>query len=155
MPPRSIPRCRSWSSSAGDSPRALLPSADQQTFRFRGGPRLPPVEINGYTIEPGADLQGADLQGTDLRGADLREADLSFANLFGSFLSPLITSEWFCLTKFTDANLTGADLTGAYLHCADLSGANLALANLRCARAGRFTRWPEGFDPKAAGVTFE
>ena len=56
MPPRSIPRCRSWSSSAGDSPRALLPSADRQTFRFRGGPRLPPVEINGYTIEPGANL---------------------------------------------------------------------------------------------------
>ncbi len=48
------------------------------------------VEVNGYTIEPGANLEGADLTGANLKGA-----------------------------SFNDG-----------------------------------TRWPEGFDPVAAGVTF-
>ena len=29
------------------------------------------VEVNGYTIEPGADLSGAELKGANLAGADL------------------------------------------------------------------------------------
>jgi uncharacterized protein YjbI with pentapeptide repeats len=29
------------------------------------------VEVNGYTIEPGADLAGADLEEADLAGANL------------------------------------------------------------------------------------
>jgi len=28
------------------------------------------VEVNGYTIEPGADLAGANLEGANLEGAD-------------------------------------------------------------------------------------
>ena len=53
------------------------------------------VEVNGYTIEPGAFLEAADLTGADLEGADL---------------------------------------TGAI--------------------ANEETTWPDGFDPKAAGVIF-
>ena len=64
------------------------------------------MEVNGYTIEPGANL----------RRADLRRADLKGANLEG-------------------ANLTGANLEGA--------------------KADEDTTWPQGFDPKAAGVIFE
>ena len=63
------------------------------------------VEVNGYTIEPGAFLYRA-------------------------------------------------DLTGANLYIANLGGANLREANLTAARAGEGTTWPEGFDPKVAGVTF-
>ncbi len=74
------------------------------------------VEVNGYTIEPGAHLEGADLGGASLYRADLE----------------------------------GAYLKGAYLARADLSGANLARA-----KANELTIWPEGFDPVAAGVTFE
>ena len=37
--------------------------------------------VNGYTIEPGADLIGANLSGANLSGANLRSADLSGANL--------------------------------------------------------------------------
>ena len=37
------------------------------------------VEVNGYTIEPGANLRGADLKGANLEGADLTEADLERA----------------------------------------------------------------------------
>ncbi len=74
------------------------------------------VEVNGYTIEPGADLTRANLSGADLRRA----------------------------------NLSGADLRRA-----DLSGANLEEADLDRATADKYTLWPEGFDPVAAGVTFE
>ena len=38
---------------------------------------------------------------------------------------------------------------------ANLEGANLEGADLTGARASQATIWPEGFDPKAAGVTFE
>jgi hypothetical protein len=46
------------------------------------------VEVNGYTIEPGANLSGANLKEANLTwanlmGADLEEADLSGANLGG------------------------------------------------------------------------
>ena len=64
------------------------------------------VEVNGYTIEPGANL-------------------------------------W-------RANLEDADLTGA-----DLSQSNLSGANLKGVKADQDTTWPDGFDPVAAGVTFE
>ena len=60
------------------------------------------LTVNGYVIEPGADLSGADLSGADLSGADLSGADLS------------------------DAILNGADLSDADLSDADLSGANLS-----------------------------
>ncbi len=36
--------------------------------------------VNGYTIEPGADLRGANLREANLRAADLRGADLRDAN---------------------------------------------------------------------------
>ena len=73
------------------------------------------VEVNGYTIEPGADLEGANLEavwnghgvwpvsnrGAFLREADLRGANLSWANLSGA--------------NFAEANLSGANLTSVRL----------------------------------------
>ena len=93
------------------------------------------MEVNGYKIEPGANLTGG---------------------LFGG-------------AELTGANLTGANLKGVYLERADLSGAYLTDtfnsmgklvpglygANLNRTVADRNTRWPEGFDPVAAGVIFE
>ena len=49
----------------------------------------------------------------------------------------------------------GADLRGANFEEAKLGGADLSGANLAGARADKDTVWPEGFDPEAAGVTFE
>ena len=69
------------------------------------------VEVNGYTIEAGANFSGADLSGADLRGA------------------------WLFGTGLATANLKDTDLEGA--------------------TAIRSTRWPEGFDPVAAGVIFD
>ena len=73
------------------------------------------MEVNGYTIEPGANLLVADLTGANLEGADLR----------------------------------GANLTGA-----DLSRADLVRTVLNGATASPLTRWPDGFNPEAAGVIF-
>ena len=69
-------------------------------------------------------------------GADLRRADLFGADLEG-------------------VDLSGADLNEANLSGADLGGALLSGVNLIGARANKNTVWPEGFEPKAAGVTFE
>ena len=66
--------------------------------------------VNGYKIEPGANLSGASLSEADLSGANLSGANLSGANLAGA--------------RLTDANLTRARLVGA-----NLSGANLSDAN--------------------------
>ena len=101
-------------------------------FRFKREPR----EVNGYMIGPGADLRRADLFGADLEGADHSGADLNEANLYGADLN--------------EANLYEANLSGADLGRALLSGVNLIGA-----RANKNTVWPEGFDPEAAGVTFE
>ncbi len=72
--------------------------------------------INGYTIEPGANLMAADLSDANLTLADLSASDLSDSNLSGSNL------------RF--ANLTDATLTRADLNSADLFAANLRFANL-------------------------
>ncbi|WP_424097206.1 pentapeptide repeat-containing protein [Moorena producens] len=93
----------------------------------------------------GANLQGANFQeanslGVNLRGANLREADFQGANLLRA--------------NFLGANLLGANLLGANLNngfysdkttskdvCQKLS------IDYPCA-----TLFPEGFDPKAAGM---
>jgi len=73
------------------------------------------MNVNEYTIGPGADLYGADLTDADLRGANLYGANLTGADL-------------------TDADLRWANLTGANLAGANLRGANLAGANMTGAR---------------------
>ncbi len=101
------------------------------TRSYRSSLKQEPHEVNGYMIGPGADLRRADLFGVDLFGADLEGVDLSGADLNGANLY--------------EANLSGADLGGALL-----SGVNLIGA-----RVNKNTTWPEGFDPKAAGVIFK
>ncbi len=75
------------------------------------------VRINGYKIEPSADLSKAFLFGANLTNADLRNTKLSGAFLYGANLE--------------SADLEGADLSGATLRGANLSGANLESADLR------------------------
>lgn len=52
-----------------------------------GSPTTGVRVVNGYTIEPGADLSGADLSGADLVDADLTGADLTGADLEGPDLT--------------------------------------------------------------------
>jgi hypothetical protein len=61
--------------------------------------------------------------------------------------------------RLDNANLRGARLWRANLQAARLiranfQGARLHGANLQGAVADKHTRWPHGFDPQAAGVTF-
>ena len=67
--------------------------------------------VNGYKIQPGADLRGADLRGADLTGADLTGADLTSANLTEANLTEANLTD----ANFTDANLKGANVWGATL----------------------------------------
>lgn len=86
----------------------------------------------------GADLSRARLIGANLSGADLSKADLIGANL--------------CKANLSGANLSEARLVFSYLMGADLSGANLHNADLKEAKYDQTTKWPEGFDPIAAGA---
>ena len=82
------------------------------------------------------------------------EEPLSQAELFrlitGSvqFDKPL----WLSGAKLNGAKLYGAYLNRAWLTGADLRGADLRDIDLTGAKYSANTKWPEGFDPKAAGA---
>ena len=65
------------------------------------------LTVNGYVIEPGADLSGADLRGADLSGATLNRTRLNHTDLRGAVLtdvsaenlrgcSALLPEGWVC-----------------------------------------------------------
>jgi len=98
----------------------------------------------------GADFAGADLEGASFYVAILEGVDFSGANLAGAdFLRANLEG-----ANLAGANLEGANLDWAILWGTDLTGANMAEARLHEATADTDTRWPDGFDPVAAGVTF-
>ena len=82
--------------------------------------------VNGYSIEPNADLSDADLRGANLRNADLEGADLSDADLTDADLRGANLRN----ADLEGADLEGADLTSAVLLFADLTGADLYGAKL-------------------------
>lgn len=106
--------------------------------------------LNGYTIEPEADLRFADFSGVDLTGEDLsglnlelsdfskailKDVDFTNSILYGaSFESAILTGAKFRHSdvkeaNFSFANLVGADFTGAKLESASFESANLTKAN--------------------------
>jgi hypothetical protein len=87
----------------------------------------PPLDLSGSLLG-GARLGWARLAGADLRGADVRGTSLQHAELAGVHLEQALL----CGTEFQDADLRGAHLAGA--------------------RVSADTRWPDGFDWKAAGA---
>jgi Pentapeptide repeats (8 copies) len=104
------------------------------------------------TILSGANLAGASLLGVDLWRAHLERANLARADIIGGSLKGAqLFDANLERTLFRDtilrAYFDGADLSGADLRRADLGG-----ARLRNVVADASTRWPEGFDWKAAGV---
>ena len=78
----------------------------------------------------------------DLTGADLTWAPLNHGHLRGAVLRDALLVE---------ADLRGCDLREADLRGADFSSATLEGADLRDAKWDDTTRWPQGFDPEAAG----
>jgi hypothetical protein len=111
--------------------RANLMESRLEHARFFGA-NLRGVVLIGAHLQH-ARFEDADLQKALLNEADLRSASFGDANLKGAFLPDANLSE---------AYLGGADLTQAYLKGAILRGATY----------DRFTLWPAGFDPEAAGA---
>jgi hypothetical protein len=93
-----------------------------------------------------ANLRNADLAGAYLGRSNLARAEFQGANLHGANLR---------FATLVRAEFEGASLEGAILMGVDLRGAELEGAVLRGAIASSETRWPDGFDWKAAGVTME
>ena len=110
----------------------------------------------------GANLAWADLTRAFLFCARLDRADLRYARLVRAYMSNASLEH----SDLRYANMRDAILGGAHLYCADLrhanlrgadfgvdwlSGAKLSDARLSGARYDNKTRWPDGFDPVAAG----
>ena len=132
--------------------------------------------VYGQVIGPGADLReadlrrsilsGADLSGANLSGARLSDANLTNANLRGANLGfdlPWFSSASLSGAILSETNLEGANLSEANLRRreyaeitmfdANLTGANLTKAVYTGKADGREgTRFPNGFDPQAAGM---
>ena len=94
----------------------------------------------------------------DVLGEDDDKVRVSSCRVVDVFDAPaLIRDGWCAGADLSGANLSGADLSGAHLTRADLYRANLYRAHLTGAdltgaKANPYTRWPDGFDPKTAGV---
>ena len=103
-------------------------------------------EVNGLRIAPNAYLAFADLAGADLFRVNLKGANLSGANLSGANLShsPLDAGGTLFL-PFSEQDRSLGDGLRELMLGANLSGAT----------ADQNTRWPDDFDPVAAGVIFE
>ncbi|MDF3146454.1 MULTISPECIES: pentapeptide repeat-containing protein [unclassified Streptomyces] len=111
-----------------------------------------PLRLIGVDLRR-ADLTKADLAGADLEGAHLNWAWLPDARLDGADLNDADLSE----ANLAGASLKGVDLAGAVLHGAHLEGASLREAELGGAQldgavANEATTWPDGFEPRQAGV---
>jgi len=111
----------------------------------------------------GANLELANCQGAMLLGIDLEDASLLTTNLEAAYLSESIldgANLSLANLKYTDlskASLKGAtmvrtNLEGACLNAANLENTRLGTTNLKDATYNSLTKWPKGFDPKAAGA---
>lgn len=147
--------------SAADLTEADLTEADLSEACLVGT-KLSRANLSGANLfkaeMSGANLTGVNLQGAKQSGVNLQEALLAGANLAGADLTwaQLIGTEliWAELTgaELTGADLTNADLTNANLSAADLNGAVVLGTKLVDAKYTVETRWPDGFDPIAAGA---
>ena len=112
------------------------------------------------------DLEGIYLADSDLTEADLTGADLYWVNAFrAKFDRAILKNAQLNGANLVEASFKGADLRGAYisynnigsranLEGADLSGALLDGADLKGCEYSDSTRFPDGFDPAAHGMTW-
>ncbi|MDA8860326.1 pentapeptide repeat-containing protein, partial [Paracoccaceae bacterium] len=124
--------------------------------------------VNGYEIEPGADLNAAVLTGADLRNIDLTGADLHNSNLTGVDLTganlngifsgaikgnPILPTDYILVNGYIigpgvslySANLGGSDLTGANMVGVDLTYADLTETNMMGVSSGAIIGDPINF----------
>lgn len=101
----------------------------------------------------GFDLSKRDLDALALHGADLISANLQYASLVATGLQEarLIRAD-LTYADLSYADLSHANMVRAILSRTRLEGAILTGANLSGATYDAATKWPEGFDPAAAGA---
>lgn len=128
-------------------------------------------DISGPVCQRAQGASRANLKGSRLLFARLEEADLSYTSLSGANLEQAylenaalvevdLRSASLREAELTRALLTGSDLRQADVGNADLRGANLESTTLSLDTnftGAKYTddrsptRWPDGFDPEAAG----
>ncbi|MEA5421350.1 pentapeptide repeat-containing protein [Spirulina sp. CCNP1310] len=91
----------------------------------------------------GADFRSVSAENVNFSGADVRSAN------FSGLMMPLGPVSF----DSKRINFSNAKMEKALLQRACLEGANFQGATLQGAYANSLTRWPAGFDPKAAGIT--
>ncbi len=100
-----------------------------------------------------ADLSSADLSNVKLGSANLTNANLSNADLNNANLckAKLISSNLH-KANLSDAKLSNSDMKNADLRGANLSNTKLSSVNLRKAFFDEETIFPQGFNPRNAGM---
>jgi hypothetical protein len=102
---------------------------------------------DGYFSD--CNLSWASLPNANLRGAVFMMCNLSQASMFDTHLED---------SRLSWTDLSGADLTHSYFDRAEFfvvnleSARDIETASLKDVTADRDTKWPEQFDPSAAGV---
>ena len=147
---------------------ADLLCADLRDIDMSWAPRIAPKDFF-----QGANLHSANLQGSQLPGIILHDVCLTGSNLQNtdlfeaSFQDANLSGTEFQRANLAQANFANALMTGSNLSYARLMGANLYDAEIRIkhedypqlggitvqgAIYDDDTKWPEGFDAKAAGA---
>jgi pentapeptide repeat protein len=135
------------SGAAGD-PDLILSGTDLRRC-YLTAPTVAVARLSRVQLQESV-LQIANLENADLTHADLWKADLRWSNLKNADLRHAYLYE----ANLRNAELNDADLREADLRRADLSGAELAGAKLRGAKTDDRTRWPAGFDARAAQTAY-
>lgn len=136
-------------------PGMLLPGVDLSYLNLSG------MDLSGVSLQ-GSSLHGAKLCSTTLRRANLDGCRLNVSKLIGADLeeASLLGASLYN-AELQQANLSGADMTDANLAGANLTKATMAKTILRRARYSKGktvphdTKWPDGFDPVAAGAVLD
>jgi hypothetical protein len=129
-------------------PRPVSLTSCLATVPYDGGcSRVPaPVPSHGIRNARGRLWELGDIPGREVKGLKLAGAEWSGMILRGAT---------FNACDFCNADLRNADLSNSCLWECDFSGAELTGANLSGVTYDIFTRWPDGFDPKAHGARLD
>jgi hypothetical protein len=107
----------------------------------------------GLRVPQTPDLNRVDLRQASFIKGNLQGANFTLSNLSGSFLPECdLRNATFDKAELHNVEFSYANLSGSSLISADLQGTDLERANLQGAIATSDTKWPDGFDWKAAGV---
>ena len=113
------------------------------------------------SVFKGARLEDVSFSSSDLTGSDFSDATLKGFRTYGSdlagakFRGARITGASFGRQDLKDSDFTGAEILNSRIHGSDFRNAVLEGVSLEGSKYDCGTRWPEGFDPVAAGAVID